>query len=134
MRNEVRQCPWPIICTPNSILRLPTRLISRRDRRISEFDEADNFERKFIAYPNAFEEVKTISRSVVEVAQSTDEVVWPRNICRRSSAAWQIQAQNRAVSSASEKCSNGTTTASTDTSRSSRNLCGRTDRSTPRPS
>src|SRR5699024_6955036 len=94
----------------------------------------DNFERKSIVYPNAFEEVKTISRSVVEVAQSTDEVVWPRNICRRSSAAWQIQAQNRAVSSASEKCSNGTTTASTDTSKSSRNLCGRTDRSTPRPS
>src|SRR5699024_8653439 len=39
-RNEVRQCPWPIICKPNSILRLPTRLIRRRDRRTSEVDEA----------------------------------------------------------------------------------------------
>src|SRR5699024_8539051 len=40
LRNEVRQCPLRIICKPNSILRLPTRLISRRDQRISEFDEA----------------------------------------------------------------------------------------------
>src|SRR5699024_11510700 len=94
----------------------------------------DNFERRSIGYPNTLEEVKTISRSVGEVAQSTDEVVSYRNICRRSSAAWRIQNQNRVVSSASEKCSNGTTTASTDTSRSSRNHCGKTDRSTPRPS